>query len=88
MTDSYKHVAEITSRFKKSIKTLDKGVKEQLFIRIEELLNGQLSGKSLKGPYRELKAIRAGKYRLIYSDKELCKIVLYDVRHRETAYMS
>jgi len=78
---------EVTSHFNKSVKHLNESVKKQLKKKVEKLLNGQHGGKSLKEPYREFKAVRIGKYRLIYSDKEPCKIVLHDIRHRETAYI-
>lgn len=87
MSDSYKHMLEVASRFNKSVKRLNEGVKRQLKKMIEELLNGQHSGKSLKGPYREFKVVRIGKYRLIYSDKEPCKIVLHDIKHQEITYI-
>jgi mRNA-degrading endonuclease RelE of RelBE toxin-antitoxin system len=49
-------------------------------------LNGKIIGKPLKGQYKGFEVIRIGKYRLIYS-REPCKIILHDVRLRETAYI-
>jgi len=48
---------EVTSHFNKSVKRLNESVKKQLKKKVEELLNGQHGGKSLKGPYREFKLL-------------------------------
>jgi addiction module RelE/StbE family toxin len=86
LTKDYKHIAEITNRFKKAIKTLDEDLKKRISEKIEELLNSKIIGKPLKGKYKGFEVIRIGKYRLIYS-KEPCIIILHDVSHRETAYI-
>jgi len=86
LNNDYKHLAEITTHFKKAIKTLDKDLKKRISEKIEELLNGKLVGKPLKGQYKGFEVIRIGKYRLIYS-KEPCKIIFHDISHRETAYI-
>jgi addiction module RelE/StbE family toxin len=86
LTKDYKHIAEITNRFKRAIKTLDEVFKRRISEKIEELLNSKIIGKPLKGKYKGFEVIRIGKYRLIYS-KEPCIIILYDVSHRETAYI-
>jgi addiction module RelE/StbE family toxin len=86
LTNNYKHIAEITTHFKKAIKTLDQDLKKRISEKIEELLNGKIVGKPLKGRYKGIEVVRIGKYRLIYS-REPCKIILHDVRLRETAYI-
>jgi len=87
LSSGYKHVAEVTKHFEKAFKSLDRELRERVLNTIEDLLMGTISGKPLKGPYREFKRVRIGKYRLIYSDREHCKIYLYDLRHRESAYI-
>jgi mRNA-degrading endonuclease RelE of RelBE toxin-antitoxin system len=87
LSSSHKHVGKFTNHFRKAIKTLDINVRNQLYEKIDDMLKGMIIGKSLKGPYKEFKAIRIGRYRLIYSDKEPCIILFYDIRHRESAYI-
>jgi addiction module RelE/StbE family toxin len=53
--------------------------------KIDQILKGHI-GEPLKGKFRDYKKVRIGKYRLIYSDKEKCKIVLVKLSHRETVY--
>jgi mRNA-degrading endonuclease RelE of RelBE toxin-antitoxin system len=62
-------------------------MKERTIEKLNELLEGRISGKPLKREYKGFKRIRIGKYRLIYSDSEPCKIYLYDIKPRETAYI-
>jgi mRNA-degrading endonuclease RelE of RelBE toxin-antitoxin system len=87
LSSEYKHISEPSNRFKKSFKSLDKEMKQRTIEKLEELLKGQISGEPLKGEYKGFKRIRIGKHRLIYSDAEPCKIYLYDIRPRETAYI-
>jgi mRNA-degrading endonuclease RelE of RelBE toxin-antitoxin system len=86
LSSGYKHVGEFTRRFKKALKALSSETKERLHEKIDELLKGHIVGKSLKGPYKEFKVIRVGKFRLVYNDKEPCVILFYDVGPRESIY--
>jgi len=87
LSREYKHILEISSRFKKTLNSLSEELKHRIVEKVEELLMRYGGGKSLKGQYRGFKVLRIGKYRLIYSNEEWCKIYLYDVRHREVAYI-
>jgi mRNA-degrading endonuclease RelE of RelBE toxin-antitoxin system len=73
--------------FDKALRSLDRDLRERVLSVVNELQKGTISGKPLKGPYREFKSVRIGKYRLIYIDKVHCIIDLYDIRHRESAYI-
>jgi mRNA-degrading endonuclease RelE of RelBE toxin-antitoxin system len=77
----------VRRRFDKVLRSLDRDLKERVLNVVDELQKGTISGKPLKGPYREFKSVRIEKYRLIYSDKVHCGIDLYDIRHRESAYI-
>jgi len=59
-------------------------VRDRVSEKIDQILKGHI-GEPLKGK-RDYKKVRIGKYRLIYSDKEKCKIVLVKLSHRETVY--
>jgi addiction module RelE/StbE family toxin len=87
LSNEFKHVLHISKRFKKSFESLDKEMKHRTVEKLEELLKGYISGEPLRGEYKGFKRIRIGKYRLIYSNSEPCKMYLYDIRPRETAYM-
>jgi len=87
LNNKFKHELQISKRFKKSFESLDKEMKERAVEKLKELLEEHISGKPLKGEFKGFKRIRIGKYRLIYSDAEPCKIYLYDIKLRETAYI-
>ena len=87
MSNKFKHELRISRRFKKSFESLDKEMKKRVEEKLKELLEGHISGKPLKGEYKDFKRIRIGRYRLIYRDSEPCKIHLYDIKPRETAYI-
>jgi len=87
LSNEFKHSSHISRRFKKSFNSLDKEMKQRVIEKVQKLLMRHTSGEPLKGEYKGFKRIRIGKYRLIYSDSELCKIYLYDIRSRETAYI-
>jgi len=55
LTKDYKHIAEITNRFKKAIKTLDEDLKKRISEKIEELLNSKIIGKPLRENTKGLK---------------------------------
>ena len=87
MSSEYKRAVNVRRRFDKAVRSLDRDLRERVLNIVDELQKGTISGKPLKGPYREFKSVGIGKYRLIYSDKVHCVIDLYDIRHRETAYI-
>jgi len=87
LSSEYKHTVNVRRRFDKALRSLDRDLRERVLSFVDELQKGTISGKPLKGPYRELRCVRIGKYRLIYSDKAHCVIDLYDIRHRESAYI-
>ena len=87
MSSEYKHTVNVRRHFDKALRSLDRDLRERVLSVVNELQKGTISGKPLKGPYREFKSVRIGKYRLIYSDKVHCIIDLYDIRHRESAYI-
>ena len=87
MSNKFKHEPQISKRFKKSFESLDKEMKKRAIEKLKELLEGHISGKPLKGEHKGFKRIRIGRYRLVYSDSEPCKIYLYDIKPRETAYI-
>jgi mRNA-degrading endonuclease RelE of RelBE toxin-antitoxin system len=86
LTEEYKHTAEIRGLFLREVKKLDIKTKERVYGKIDELLKGFDIGKTLKGPLRECKSVRIGKYRLIYSNREKCKVVLLTINPRESVY--
>ncbi len=53
---------------------------------MKRLLNNEIQGEYLRGPYKGLKKVRVGKYRIIFSDHEPCRVIFHDVRPRESAY--
>jgi mRNA-degrading endonuclease RelE of RelBE toxin-antitoxin system len=57
------------------VEKLDREMRDRVSEKIDQLLKGSHIGEPLKGK-RDYKKVRIGKYRLIYSDKEKCKIVL------------
>jgi mRNA-degrading endonuclease RelE of RelBE toxin-antitoxin system len=73
--------------FERALRSLNRELRERVLNVVDELQKGAITGKPLKGPYREFKSVRIGKFRLIYSDKVHCVIDLYDIRHRESAYI-
>ena len=77
MSEKYRHVAEFRRSFEKDVEKLDREMGDRVFEKIDQLLKGSHIGEPLKGKFRDYKKVRIGKYRLIYSDKEKCKIV-YD----------
>jgi len=85
-SNEFKHKVEIPKRFMRSFKSLSEEMKQMVMEKIQELSMKQITGKPLKGKFKDFKRIRVGKYRLIYSDKEPCRIYLYDIKLRETAY--
>jgi len=87
LSSEYKRAVNVRRRFDKAVRSLDRDLRERVLNIVDELQKGTISGKPLKGPYREFKSVGIGKYRLIYSDKVHCVIDLYDIRHRETAYI-
>jgi mRNA-degrading endonuclease RelE of RelBE toxin-antitoxin system len=54
---------------------------------MKRLLNDEIQGEYLRGPYRGLKKVRVGEYRILYSDNEPCRVIFHDVRPRESAYI-
>jgi addiction module RelE/StbE family toxin len=86
LSEKYVHVAEFRRSFEKEVEKLDKEIRDRVFEKISQLLKGSHIGEPLKGELRYYKKVRIGKYRLIYSDKEKCKIVLVKFSHRETVY--
>ncbi len=86
MNSEYKHVVEKTKKFDRALKNIDKKFREELFRKVDELAKGLRNGKRLHGPFKEFKVLRVGPYRLFFREPESCRIVLYDVKHRETAY--
>jgi mRNA-degrading endonuclease RelE of RelBE toxin-antitoxin system len=87
LSSEYKHTVNVRRRFDNALRSLDRDLRERVLSVVDELQKGTISGKPLKGPYRELRSVRIGKYRLIYSDRVHCVIDLYDIRHRESAYI-
>lgn len=58
MTNNYKHLAEITTYYKKAIKSLDEDLKKRISEKIEELLNGKLVRKPLYSWYKTMNFIQ------------------------------
>ena len=87
MSSEYKHTVNVRRRFDKALRSLDRDLRERVLSVVDGLQKGTISGKPLKGPYREFRCVRIGKYRLIYSDKVHCVIDLYNIRRRESAYI-
>jgi mRNA-degrading endonuclease RelE of RelBE toxin-antitoxin system len=87
LSSEYKHTVNVRRYFDRALRSLDRDLRERVLNVVDELQKGTISGKPLKGPYREFKSVRIGKYRLIYSDKVHCVIDLHDIRHRESAYI-
>jgi addiction module RelE/StbE family toxin len=84
--NEFEHKVYVTNRFKRSFKSLSEDVQQRVMEKVQELSMKRITGKPLKGKFKDFKRIRVGKYRLIYSDKEPCRIYLYDIKLRETAY--
>ena len=87
MSSEYKHTVIMRRGFERALRSLNRELRERVLNVVDELQKGAITGKPLKGPYREFKSVRIGKFRLIYSDKVHCVIDLYDIRHRESAYI-
>ncbi|TDA28056.1 MAG: hypothetical protein DSN99_03105 [Archaeoglobi archaeon] len=85
MSEKCRHVAEFRRSFEKDVEKLDREIRDRVSEKIDQILKGHI-GELLKGKFRDYKKVRIGKYRLIYSDKEKCKIVLVKLSHRETVY--
>jgi len=79
-------VALVENRFKKSFRNIDLEHRELIFEKMKRFLNNEIQGEYLKDPYKGLKKVRVGKYRIIFSDHEPCRVIFYDVRPREFAY--
>jgi addiction module RelE/StbE family toxin len=86
LSEKYRHVAEFRRSFEKDVEKLDREMRDRVSEKIDQILKGSHIGELLKGKFRDYKKVRIGKYRLIYSDKEKCKIVLVKLSHRETVY--
>jgi mRNA-degrading endonuclease RelE of RelBE toxin-antitoxin system len=86
LSEQFKHEALVENRFKKSFRNIDSEHQELIFEKMKQLLNNEIQGEYLRGPYKGLKKVRVGKYRIIFSDHEPCKVIFYDVRPRESAY--
>jgi len=80
-------VAEFSNSFLKNLKTLEHKKKEQVKIKIKQLLLDPKIGIPLKGTLRPLWKLRVGKYRVLYKfDKEKVYFVVLDLRKRAYKY--
>jgi mRNA-degrading endonuclease RelE of RelBE toxin-antitoxin system len=88
LSEKYRHVAEFRHSFEKDVEKQDREMRDRVSekIKIDQILKDYHIGELLKGKFRDYKKVKIGKYRLIYSDKEKCKIVLVKFSHRETVY--
>ena len=87
MSEQFKHEAWVENRFKKSFRNIDVEHKNLIIEKMKQLLNDEIQGEYLRGPYKGLKKVRVGKYRILYSDHEPCRVIFHDVRPRESAYI-
>lgn len=83
---SFKHELKITRKVIKSMKNIDKQIREEISTRLKELANGMNYGVVLKGPWKGYKRIRVRKYRVIYRIPQKCIIEVVYVGHGETVY--
>ncbi len=81
-----KHELSWTGEFERDTKHLDENIKKRLEEKLVEIANSPHIGKPLRGPLKGKYSVRIGKYRLIYSIPEYCKVVAERFRHREVAY--
>ncbi len=82
----FKHELILTNRFVRDIKHLDENIKKRLEEKLVEIANNPYKGEELRGSLRGKYRVRIGKYRLIYSIPEYCKVVAECFRQREVAY--
>jgi len=69
----------------KQLDCLDKPVRVRIFRELQILESNPLSGKSLTGDFQGFRALRVGKYRVIYQLLEYgLKIML--IEHRKKVY--
>jgi len=86
LNSKYKHVINLTRRFKHSLKILSKENQERVLSKVNELGLGIDEGKILRGEYKGIRSLRVGKYRVIYEKPKHCTIILLDIGNRETIY--
>ncbi len=83
----FKHKLDLTNKFVRDIKNLDKEHMRILEQKLAEIANNPRIGKPLKGPLRGKYSERVTKkYRIIYSIPEYCRVLIERFYHREVAY--
>jgi len=84
----YKHSLELSKAFLRTAKKLDKKHMDILERKLSEIANDPLgAGKRLKGPLKEILAVRLNKrYRVFYKIPRKCSVHVLNIYHRESAY--
>jgi mRNA interferase RelE/StbE len=85
MDTEYKII--LSNKFDKTFSRLDKNIQNQIVERLMDLSKNPKTGKPLKGKFKGLRSLRAGKYRILYEIREnLLLIVVIAIGHRKKVY--
>jgi len=79
-----KHLILETKGFRKTLRMLRRDHLEVLISKLQDIAMDSYIGKPLHGPYKGMREIKIGKYRLIYSIPEYCGVRLERIIHRES----
>jgi mRNA interferase RelE/StbE len=75
----------ITEKHKKFLKSLDKKIEDQIFKKIDQLIENPDIGKPLTNELKGCRSLHIGNYRVIYEIKE-DQIYILSVGHRKNIY--
>ena len=77
----------LSNKFDKTFSRLDKDIQKQIVERLIDLSKNPKTSKPLKGKFKGLRSLRAGKYRILYEIREnLLLIVVIAIGHRKKVY--
>ena len=79
-----KHQIQETRGIRKTLRNLHRDYLEVLASKIRNLADNPYVGKPSHAPYKGLREVKIGKYRLIYSIPGYCQVRLERIIHRET----
>jgi len=82
-----RYKVEVTPRFRKMLKKLDREAQYRTLKKLKELETKPYSFKRLHGPLAGRYTLRIGDYRIIYTiDEDGGKVVLHTIAHRRMVY--
>lgn len=76
---------QISKELDRILKKLDKSIREQVFKKIEKIVNNPECGKPLKYSMCNLRSERIGKLRILYEIKDDV-IIFHTCEHRKRVY--